>query len=99
MRAKNLGILITDHNVRETLKSTDRTYIIAEGQILREGTAQELVNDEKVKAVYLGHTFDQPIALGVTPAEERAIFRGEGGDKARPLSREEQDELQRGKSE
>jgi lipopolysaccharide export system ATP-binding protein len=81
MRAKNLGILITDHNVRETLKSTDRTYIIAEGQILREGTAQELVNDEKVKAVYLGHTFDQPIALGVTPAEERALFRGGNGEK------------------
>jgi len=98
MRAKNLGILITDHNVRETLKSTDRTYIIAEGQILREGTAQELVNDEQVKAVYLGHTFDQPIALGVTPAEERAIFRSESTEKTRPLSREEQDELQREKS-
>jgi lipopolysaccharide export system ATP-binding protein len=81
MRAKNLGILITDHNVRETLKSTDRTYIIAEGQILREGTAQELVNDEKVKAVYLGHTFDQPIALGVTPAEERALFRSGGNNE------------------
>jgi len=99
MRAKNLGILITDHNVRETLKSTDRTYIIAEGQILREGTAQELVNDEQVKAVYLGHTFDQPIALGVTPAEERAIFRTEDGQRSGPISRAEQDEIQRGKSE
>jgi len=85
--------------VRETLKSTDRTYIIAEGQILREGTAQELVNDEKVKAVYLGHTFDQPIALGVTPAEERAIFRSEQNDKTGPVTRAEEDELQRGEGE
>lgn len=76
MRAKDLGILITDHNVRETLKSTDRAYIIAAGQILREGTAVELVNDPRVKEVYLGHSFDDPIALGVSTAEERAFLDG-----------------------
>ncbi len=74
MRAKDLGILITDHNVRETLKSTDRAYIIAAGQILREGTAVELVNDPRVKEVYLGHSFDDPISLGVSTAEERAFL-------------------------
>ncbi len=95
MRAKNLGILITDHNVRETLKSTDRTYVIAEGQILCEGSAHELINDERVKEVYLGHTFDQPISLGVSPAEEREILCEERASGTRPISREEQDELRR----
>ena len=61
--------------------------------------ASKLVNDEKVKAVYLGHTFDQPIALGVTPAEERAIFRSEQNDKTGPVTRAEEDELQRGEGE
>jgi lipopolysaccharide export system ATP-binding protein len=74
MRSKELGILITDHNVRETLKSTDRAYIIAAGQILREGTAVELVNDPRVKEVYLGHSFDDPIRVGVSTAEERAFL-------------------------
>ena len=95
MRAKNLGILITDHNVRETLKSTDRTYVIAEGEILCEGTAHELVNDERVKEVYLGHTFDEPISLGVSPAEERELFRAGQAGPERPLSREEQEGIQR----
>ena len=74
MRSRELGILITDHNVRETLKSTDRAYIIAAGQILREGTAVELVNDPRVKEVYLGHSFDDPIRVGVSTAEERAFL-------------------------
>ncbi len=74
MREKDLGILITDHNVRETLKSTDRAYIIYEGKILREGTATELVSDQRVKEVYLGHSFDAPLAQGVSPAEEREFF-------------------------
>jgi len=58
MRAKNLGILITDHNVRETLQSTDRAYVIHKGQILREGKPAEVIADPKVREVYLGHTFD-----------------------------------------
>jgi len=58
LRRLNVGILITDHNVRETLASTDRAYVIHRGQILREGTADELVADQRVREVYLGHTFD-----------------------------------------
>jgi lipopolysaccharide export system ATP-binding protein len=51
-------VLITDHNVRETLHSTDRAYIIHQGHILREGTSDELVQDPKVREVYLGHAFE-----------------------------------------
>jgi len=76
MRERNIGILITDHNVRETLKSTDRSYIIHEGRILREGTAEELINDERVKEVYLGHSFDTPLTA-VSAAEEREFFDDE----------------------
>jgi lipopolysaccharide export system ATP-binding protein len=74
LRAKNLGVLITDHNVRETLQSTDRAYIIHQGTILREGRPRELVADARVREVYLGHSFDAP-NLGVTPAEERDLIQ------------------------
>ena len=57
LRDRGLGILITDHNVRETLKITDRAYIMYTGQILRAGTAEELVNDERIKQIYLGEDF------------------------------------------
>ena len=57
LKQRGLGILITDHNVRETLKITDRAYIMYSGQILRAGTAQELVNDQKIKQIYLGEDF------------------------------------------
>jgi lipopolysaccharide export system ATP-binding protein len=76
MRERNIGILITDHNVRETLKSTDRAYIIHEGRILREGTAEELIHDARVKEVYLGHSFDTPVTA-VSAAEEREFFDDE----------------------
>jgi len=71
LRARNIGILITDHNVRETLASTDRAYIIHQGTILREGTADQLVRDPKVREVYLGHSFDAP--RGVTAEEEHGL--------------------------
>jgi lipopolysaccharide export system ATP-binding protein len=74
LRAKNLGVLITDHNVRETLQSTDRAYIIHQGTILREGRPRELVADPRVREVYLGHSFDAP-NLGVTTAEERDLIQ------------------------
>jgi lipopolysaccharide export system ATP-binding protein len=74
LRAKNLGVLITDHNVRETLQSTDRAYIIHQGTILREGRPRELVADLRVREVYLGHSFDAP-NLGVTTAEERDLIQ------------------------
>ena len=73
LRQRNLGILITDHNVRETLQSTDRAYIIHQGRILREGTAAQLVLDPKVREVYLGHSFDAQVRRGVTAEEERGL--------------------------
>jgi lipopolysaccharide export system ATP-binding protein len=57
LKAKQIGILITDHNVRETLKVTDRAYIINEGRIFRSGTPAELASDDQVKKLYLGESF------------------------------------------
>jgi lipopolysaccharide export system ATP-binding protein len=57
LRAKGLGILLTDHNVRETLSITDRAYLIAEGKILISGTADELINNAKAREIYLGEKF------------------------------------------
>lgn len=58
LKEKNIGILITDHNVRETLSITDRAYLLFEGRILKSGGAQDLVNDEQVRKVYLGKNFE-----------------------------------------
>lgn len=58
LKEKNIGILITDHNVHETLTITDRSYLLFEGKILKEGTAQELADDETVRRVYLGKNFE-----------------------------------------
>ena len=55
---KNIGILITDHNVQETLAITDRTYLMFEGEILRHGSPEDLANDEMVRKVYLGKNFE-----------------------------------------
>jgi lipopolysaccharide export system ATP-binding protein len=57
LKASGIGILVTDHNVRETLSVTDRAYIIAEGKIFRAGTPHELGNDVEVRRVYLGEGF------------------------------------------
>jgi lipopolysaccharide export system ATP-binding protein len=57
LKYKNIGILITDHNVQETLSITDRAYLLFEGKILRQGTAEELAADEVVRRVYLGKNF------------------------------------------
>lgn len=57
LRSKNIGILITDHNVQETLSITDRAYLLFEGSILKSGTAEELADDEQVRKVYLGQKF------------------------------------------
>lgn len=54
---KNIGVIITDHNVHETLNITDRTYLLFEGHILKAGTAEDLANDEEVRRVYLGQDF------------------------------------------
>jgi lipopolysaccharide export system ATP-binding protein len=58
LKQKNIGILITDHNVHETLTITERSYLLFEGKILKEGTAEELANDEQVRKVYLGQNFE-----------------------------------------
>ena len=57
LKAKNIGVLITDHNVRETLDITDRAYILHGGTVLMEGTPEEIVNNEEVRKVYLGDNF------------------------------------------
>jgi lipopolysaccharide export system ATP-binding protein len=57
LKEKNIGILITDHNVHETLSITDRAYLLFEGSILMAGTAEELANNEQVRKVYLGQNF------------------------------------------
>ena len=58
LKNKNIGILITDHNVHETLSITDRAYLLFEGKILKSGTTEELATDERVRKVYLGQNFE-----------------------------------------
>ncbi len=58
LKDRNIGILITDHNVHETLSITDRAYLLFEGEILKSGTSHELANDEQVRKVYLGQNFE-----------------------------------------
>ena len=57
LKSRNIGVLITDHNVRETLGICDRAYIVNNGKILAEGTSEQILNDEKVRDVYLGKQF------------------------------------------
>ena len=57
LKNKNIGVLITDHNVRETLSITDRSYLLYNGKILKSGTTKELTKDEDVKKLYLGTKF------------------------------------------
>ena len=58
LKKRNIGVLITDHNVQETLSITDRAYLLFEGKILKQGTAEELAADETVRKVYLGKNFE-----------------------------------------
>jgi lipopolysaccharide export system ATP-binding protein len=58
LKNRNIGILITDHNVHETLKITDRAYLLYEGSVLKQGTADELASDERVRKLYLGENFE-----------------------------------------
>ncbi|HKJ41137.1 MAG TPA: LPS export ABC transporter ATP-binding protein, partial [Sunxiuqinia sp.] len=57
LKEKNIGVLITDHNVHETLSITDRSYLLFEGAIMKAGSAEDLANDEDVRRVYLGQNF------------------------------------------
>ena len=58
LKDKNIGVLITDHNVHETLSITDRSYLLFEGKVLKSGTSYELASDEQVRKVYLGEKFE-----------------------------------------
>jgi lipopolysaccharide export system ATP-binding protein len=58
LKEKNIGVLITDHNVHETLSITDRSYLLFEGSIMKSGNAHDLANDEEVRRVYLGQNFE-----------------------------------------
>ncbi len=58
LKTKNIGILITDHNVHETLSITDRSYLLFEGSVMKYGTSEELANDKQVRKVYLGQNFE-----------------------------------------
>ena len=58
LKTRNIGILITDHNVQETLSITDRAYLLSEGEILKSGTPEELAADEQVRRIYLGQNFE-----------------------------------------
>ncbi|MDL2240925.1 LPS export ABC transporter ATP-binding protein [Bacteroidales bacterium OttesenSCG-928-K03] len=58
LKEKNIGVIITDHNVHETLNITDRAYLLFEGKVLKSGTAKELAEDEMVRKVYLGENFE-----------------------------------------
>jgi lipopolysaccharide export system ATP-binding protein len=78
LRAQGLGVLLTDHNARETLATTDRSYIIADGVIVAQGTAEELVNDAAVRRLYLGETF--------TMSALKAPRRGNETSKSPPES-------------
>ena len=57
LKEKGIGILITDHNVRETLSITDRAYLLYDGNVLKHGSIEELSNDEEVRRLYLGSKF------------------------------------------
>ncbi|MCX8142667.1 MAG: LPS export ABC transporter ATP-binding protein [Bacteroidia bacterium] len=58
LKEKNIGVLITDHNVHETLSITDRAYLLYSGKVIKSGTAEDLANDEMVRKVYLGQNFE-----------------------------------------
>ena len=71
LKQRGIGVLLTDHNVRETLSITDRSYIIYQGRILRQGTSTELIEDELVRKIYLGEKFRMP-ELQEAPARPKS---------------------------
>ena len=70
LKNKNIGILITDHNVDETLSITDRAYLMVDGKLFKSGTAEELANDAQVRKVYLGQNFELRRAKITLPTKE-----------------------------
>jgi len=85
MKTRGLGILITDHNVRETLEVTDRSYIIYEGRVDVSGTRQEIIRSERARRIYLGKTFDRETgALEAVEAAPGDSANGPSGDQPIP---------------
>ncbi len=82
LKTKNIGILITDHNVQETLSITDRAYLMFEGNILKAGTAEELAADEMVRKVYLGKNFElrKKVMNPDEPEDPNEVLRRENGN-------------------
>jgi lipopolysaccharide export system ATP-binding protein len=76
LKTKNIGILITDHNVDETLSITDRAYLMVDGKLFKSGTAEELANDPQVRKVYLGQNFELRRARVTQPTE---VWKDEAG--------------------
>jgi lipopolysaccharide export system ATP-binding protein len=64
LKSRNIGVLITDHNVRETLSITDRSYLLYEGNILKSGSAREMTEDEEARRLYLGSKFKMDFTDG-----------------------------------
>ena len=81
LKDKNIGVIITDHNVDETLAITDRTYLLYEGKILKAGTAEDLANDEMVRKVYLGSNFE----LRSSPQMRRKMREKEEAERKEAL--------------
>ncbi len=77
LKSKNIGVIITDHNVDETLAITDRTYLLFEGKILKTGTAEELAADEMVRRVYLGQHFELRRSPQIDKAKKQSIIDNE----------------------
>ena len=78
LKDKNIGILITDHNVHETLSITDRSYLLYDGSILNSGTAEDLAADDEVRRLYLGQNFELRRPVRKERTEEEAVE--ESGD-------------------
>jgi len=94
LKAKGIGVLLTDHSVRETLSITDRSYIINNGKVLTSGTSQELINSEVAKKFYLGESFSMAAPLrefvpSEKPAEAPAVTQEAEATGAKPVPRAE----------
>ena len=92
LKSKNIGILITDHNVQETLSITDRAYVLIEGKIFKSGTARELAEDERVRKLYLGTDYEykpyrpkNDVETAATPAAEAFMEEEESENDADAL--------------
>lgn len=82
LRERGIAVLLTDHNVRDTLSTTDQAFILHRGQILRGGPPSDLIDDPQVREIYLGHSFDLPES-GVSEREIDALERASGGSGPR----------------